>query len=143
MTLKNHELIVAIYNLGLKLFFIRVSLVLLFMISLTQCIYSYYLSTVAIVTDWSQRPSAQSDAYTYFQNMKLIGRDRIPMQYDGNNNLKRIVDEIEVWIVLPPDNMSRYAKLLKRNIPILNWQMSKATQETLDIFLSLKKSTNL
>jgi hypothetical protein len=79
----------------------------------------------------------------YAQNIDLIAKDYLPMKYTSDENLREIVGEIDIWIVLPPDNMSGYDTLLKSNIPIMNLQMSTATPQALDSFLSLEKRINL
>jgi hypothetical protein len=139
----SHSLIATFYDIDLKLFCIRGLLVLTIMAALAQGIYAYYLSTITNITDWSQRPSAFNDWQTYTQNIGWIGKDYLPMKYTDNESLRRILAEIDVWIVLPPDNLSGYDALLKSNVPIMNLQMSTATQGTQDSFLSLKKSINL
>ena len=136
-------LIAAQHNLDLQSYFVRGLIVLLVFVALAQNMYAYYLGPVKNIVDWSQRPSAQSDPYTYLQNMELIGEDYLPIQYNGNDNLERIITEIDVWIVAPGDVTTGYSALLKTNIPILNLNVARKTPDADEAFLRLVKSLDL
>jgi len=138
-----YGLVSVLYNLDIKSFFVRGAIGLLLFATLAQSAYAYYFGPIKNIIDWSQRPSIQGNTYAYFQNMKLIGSDYVPMQYNSDDNLKGIITEIDVWIVAPGDVTTGYNALLKTDIPILNLNMERRTPETEESFLRLAKSLDL
>jgi len=139
------KLIAFVYGLDLKSGFIKSLSTLIIVSAFSQTAYAYYL-TITNKTDWASRPSIQNGWDTYIDNINMIGRDHAPLKYKTDDNLIKIIDDIDVWIVNPGENISGYEKLLKGNVPILTLQWSKApqgTQAAIDLFENIKQAENL
>ena len=139
------NLIASIYGFDFKSFFINAILISTIVLAFIQSIFAYYF-TITNQADWALRPSFLSNWNMYVQNLKMIGRDYIPVNYDGNDNLKEIVDDIDVWIVNPGEIIAGWEKLLKSDVPILNisWTKEpKGNQTQIALFDSLKTNIDL
>ena len=137
------RLITSVFKLGFKIILVKSLMVITMVAVLTSSLYTFYFSTLTNLADWSQRGPAYLDPKNYLKNIELIGKDYLPLEYDGNEELKDIVDEIDVWVIYEDRAITGYCKLLKSDIPILSIGFTGLSEESNNAYLNLEKSINL
>jgi len=108
----------------------------LLMVFLAQISYGYYL-TLTNKTDWSDRATIITNPRLYYDNLRLLGSDRLPRNLSNIQQADRILQSVDLWLVLPGDHNAGIVKLLKSDIPIVNLYLLHYSQTNRDNYLKI------